>query len=128
MAESVNPSLHDAVVSQFAFDFVRGRLEAVIWRKEEDNSIVWWQLMISGVSNKNDVQLAYITINNILAKEKRAELGFRINEFSCKKQPDSGRQSVYLVELFIDYLEPMRIECAKCTLRTLESKLFAANP
>lgn len=124
---SISRNLHDAVVHQFKFEAVRSRLEVIIWESQVDKDMLWWHLIISGIRNKKDVRQTQNTIDNILARETRNSFGFRIDEFSFRKHPASEGAASYTVNLYIDHLAPLRIECTKCTLRSLDSKLFAAN-
>jgi c-di-AMP phosphodiesterase-like protein len=119
IALGITTSLHDAVIDQFSFDAARSRLESIIWESNEDKSVVWWRLIISGIRNRKEVQQFQATIDAILVREKRKSLGFRIDESSYKKQAASENDVIYIVSLFIDHLPLLRVECQKCTLLCL---------
>ncbi|GAB3294245.1 hypothetical protein [Hymenobacter tenuis] len=118
-------SLHDAVADQFRFDASRSRLEVIIWESHENKPIVWSQLIISGIRNKEHIQQVQATIDAILERERRTSLGFRIDEFSRRKQPASEYGISYIANLSIDHFLPLRIEFAKFTLRELDESTFA---
>ena len=120
--------LHDAVIDQFRFYAERNRLEIIIWKNQDNHSIYWIKLMLSGIQNKKEIQNTQTVINTILTQEKREGLGFRIDEFKCNKQPNSNSKSTYIVLLAIDHLAPLSIECSKCALHDIGSELFTAKP
>ncbi|NVO33294.1 hypothetical protein [Hymenobacter lapidiphilus] len=121
-------SLHDAVVDSFKFDPARARLEIVTWRKIENDSLRCYQLIISGIRDVKGVEKAQAAIDRVLVKAKRSSLGFRIDEFNCKKQPTSQHGKAFVVNLTIDHLAPIVVECAKCTLQNVGSELLAFQP
>ncbi|TGD77160.1 hypothetical protein [Hymenobacter wooponensis] len=120
----VTNSLHDAVIDRFKFDATRGRLEVIIWERQVDKKVGWWQLIISGIKNEKDIQQVQAVIDTILAGKKYTSLGLRIDEFSCIKQPASEDGTTYIVNLFIDHLAPLKIECEKCNRLSLVGNTF----
>lgn len=117
-ASTIATSLHDAVVDQFRFDAVRGRLEIIIWKRPEDSSLLYWRLMVSGIrSSTCELQHTQAAIDTVLKSGKRKSLGFRVDEFQCKKQLGLDNGSAFTVSLSIDHLTPLRIDCLKCTIQ-----------
>ena len=115
-------SLHDAVVDSFSFDASRCRLEVIIWQKLESGNMSWGKLVVSGIAGGSAQKLQEIqaTIDAVLRKEKRKSLSFRIDEFQCRKQPVVNGGSGFTINLSIDHLASMTIDCLKCTFLPLQ--------
>ena len=118
----ISYNLHDNVVEKFNFDSIHGRLIVIIWDKAVGSiNIIWWQLIVSGIKNIKELEQYQKRIDLILVKAKRAELGYRVDDFTYSDNFKSELRNLYLI-LSIDRLGTLLINCAKFTIQVIDGE------
>lgn len=114
--------LHDAWVDQFTFEPLRGRLTISLWLDvAEGVSVVCKQLLLSGISNRQQVMDLQQQIERVKRKGKRTALNYRLEDFSYY-HPLTLSKAELAIRLAIDHLPVLIIQCKKLTVQEMNTE------
>lgn len=107
--------LHDALIDEFTFDQLRGRLTiGMLLDVPEGLRTERKQLLLSGVRNGKEVAQFQQQIERIKRKGKRSSLNYLLEEFSYS-DPTASPKAGLSIRLAIDHLPVLMIHCEKIT-------------
>jgi hypothetical protein len=113
---------HDARVDQFTFEPLRGRLTIRLWLDvAEGVSVVCKQLLLSGISNGQQVMALQQQIERVNRKGKRRALNYRLENFSSYPLLPLNKAEL-AIRLAIDQLPVLIIQCTKLTIQELSTE------
>ena len=112
------PNLHDAAIENFTYVPDSARLIISVSKYAINNEpAVNIELVFSGIKNAKEVIHFDQCIQNILRKERRYNVGFRIDNLNhCDLLPS---EEGLCFALNIDHLSSLRINCKKVSVREI---------